>query len=730
MSQYPQRIGEPDCRDYLRTGRCKYGESCKYHHPANVQSGGGIKTPLDPNEPPFPLRPNEPDCQYYLKHGTCKFGQTCKFHHPPELLGVGSNVNKHQGLAHTSFQSSPLLGGASANSSAGNDLVVILPQRPNEPDCIYFLRNGRCKYGATCKFHHPLTCHAVGMGMASMNENGSLSGLQKQKLFGRHAGTQSRGRSYSAGSPNDANFSNGGPTHVTLPFISGQGIMTSHGQQQGQGHSGPTHILVPEGQIAVMLNPVNKGNASFHNSSGQFLLSRSGQQGNPNASASAGNNPNPQSTIISSPGLSSSIASSYETASSFELMGGAGTGSSASENNHLRWQRSSSQQQLSSAYSRNFSSQNSNNVNVGPRHAHAMASRQQIPHSYVMMTRPGSNEMLYTTTTDMNMNMNHHNQNGGFIKVLNMESPRDRRTVSLGSTAELSVFSHVDSNSHNNMNQNRNASAQSIHHTWESSPSLSAMSTTRFRDDIGRMSQHSRHTNSYHSQELGIGPASLDATAYRERDMESRNVDSEASTYNNKSTWNNHESRYNGMDHLHGSSSIPSNLSRQDYQNRLETHLDHSPNRNYSDSTLGIMDSSSMQLEDDGLSTMTSALLNMLDTSEEPEGYPSSPNFSRNSPESRSKKKIDMDKILSTSDPRSVKSPSLIHRTGLSSQMFSSSEENNHHLEKLSENNSYGSCNLNGKLAYHTLSNEKQQIQSQSVVAPQAATSNIGLYLS
>jgi translation initiation factor 4G len=34
--------------------------------------------------------------------------------------------------------------------------VQILPQRPNEPNCIYFLRNGRCKYGPTCKFHHPI----------------------------------------------------------------------------------------------------------------------------------------------------------------------------------------------------------------------------------------------------------------------------------------------------------------------------------------------------------------------------------------------------------------------------------------------------------------------------------------------------------------------------------------------------------------------------------------------
>jgi hypothetical protein len=30
MAQYPQRSGEAEnCRDYLRTGRCKYGEMCK-----------------------------------------------------------------------------------------------------------------------------------------------------------------------------------------------------------------------------------------------------------------------------------------------------------------------------------------------------------------------------------------------------------------------------------------------------------------------------------------------------------------------------------------------------------------------------------------------------------------------------------------------------------------------------------------------------------------------------
>jgi hypothetical protein len=30
----------------------------------------------------FPERPDQPECQYYMKTGDCKFGAVCKFHHP------------------------------------------------------------------------------------------------------------------------------------------------------------------------------------------------------------------------------------------------------------------------------------------------------------------------------------------------------------------------------------------------------------------------------------------------------------------------------------------------------------------------------------------------------------------------------------------------------------------------------------------------------------------------
>jgi len=153
-----------DCRDYLRTGRCKYGASCKFSHPPNVQSGGGMKAPIDPSEPLFPIRPNEPVCQYYMKHGTCKFGQACKFHHPPQCTMTPSIIGSNAILIpRPNNDGSPmpqhiLLNRAASekNTTPGTMMLQFLPQRPDEPDCIYFLRNGTCKYGATCRYHHPV----------------------------------------------------------------------------------------------------------------------------------------------------------------------------------------------------------------------------------------------------------------------------------------------------------------------------------------------------------------------------------------------------------------------------------------------------------------------------------------------------------------------------------------------------------------------------------------------
>lgn len=39
----------------------------------------------------FPERPGQPECQSYLRTGACKYGPTCKYHHPPEWIAPTTN---------------------------------------------------------------------------------------------------------------------------------------------------------------------------------------------------------------------------------------------------------------------------------------------------------------------------------------------------------------------------------------------------------------------------------------------------------------------------------------------------------------------------------------------------------------------------------------------------------------------------------------------------------------
>ncbi|OMO53705.1 Zinc finger, CCCH-type [Corchorus capsularis] len=239
---YPLRPGEKECSYYVKTGQCKFGATCKFHHPAppavqvlapspapqvapvpapvpppalysTVQSPSGPSsqqygvvmarpplmpgsyvqgpygplllspgmvsvpswnpyqapgspgtqptvgsssifgvTPLSPSapaytgsyqpvpsggvpssssqkEPSFPERPGQPECQYYMKTGDCKFGSSCRYHHPPEVIAPKADVIL-----------SPLG----------------LPLRPGAPPCTHYSQRGVCKFGAACRFDHPM----------------------------------------------------------------------------------------------------------------------------------------------------------------------------------------------------------------------------------------------------------------------------------------------------------------------------------------------------------------------------------------------------------------------------------------------------------------------------------------------------------------------------------------------------------------------------------------------
>nr|VDD53234.1 unnamed protein product [Brassica oleracea] len=77
---FPQRPDQPECQYFMRTGDCKFGSSCRYHHPpldAVLQPKTGVLL----SSIGLPLRPGVAQCTHFAQHGICKFGPACKFDH-------------------------------------------------------------------------------------------------------------------------------------------------------------------------------------------------------------------------------------------------------------------------------------------------------------------------------------------------------------------------------------------------------------------------------------------------------------------------------------------------------------------------------------------------------------------------------------------------------------------------------------------------------------------------
>ena len=230
---YNQNDAVEDCRDFLRTGRCKYGASCKFNHPSNVQSGGGMKAPVDPSEPQFPFRPNEPVCQYFMKHATCKFGQACKFNHPPQsalsTIAGGTTVLS-QVPQHIMMNQ-----GSGDGDTMSTMMLQLLPQRPDEPDCIYFLRNGRCKYGATCRYHHPVNYQQHKPLENVRRQHGQLSTTHMSS-----DGTVLQGQLIDS-------------RHGSVQYVTTQGSqLGGYSQQRVIQTASGTHVLVQETPVTVI----------------------------------------------------------------------------------------------------------------------------------------------------------------------------------------------------------------------------------------------------------------------------------------------------------------------------------------------------------------------------------------------------------------------------------------------------------------------------------------------
>ncbi|KAL3653915.1 hypothetical protein CASFOL_003596 [Castilleja foliolosa] len=86
---FPERPGLPECQFYLKTGNCKFGPLCKFHHPRErrIHVLNCVLSPIG-----LPLRPGEPKCVYYSQYGVCKFGPSCKFDHPMGAAAASSST--------------------------------------------------------------------------------------------------------------------------------------------------------------------------------------------------------------------------------------------------------------------------------------------------------------------------------------------------------------------------------------------------------------------------------------------------------------------------------------------------------------------------------------------------------------------------------------------------------------------------------------------------------------
>ncbi|PON39295.1 Zinc finger, CCCH-type [Parasponia andersonii] len=178
----PMRQEEKSCPYYVRTGACKFGPACKFHHPqpasfgtgflggpppafgsagsavlpsSNLPYAGGLQAWSLPRVP-YPLSGPQPQPQPYMpvivspSQGIIPAGVWNTY------VGNISPVSP-AGILGSSLVYNPRNPGESCSAGQVNlsNSTPNLPDRPDQPECRYFMNTGTCKYGTECKYHHP-----------------------------------------------------------------------------------------------------------------------------------------------------------------------------------------------------------------------------------------------------------------------------------------------------------------------------------------------------------------------------------------------------------------------------------------------------------------------------------------------------------------------------------------------------------------------------------------------
>ncbi|CAN8251799.1 unnamed protein product [Cochlearia groenlandica] len=175
----PMRPGEKECPFYMRTGSCKFGGDCRFNHPEPTAVGGGVHSPL--------LRGSNGGSAGPFSSKTASQASSTSWSSPRHMNGTGTGTapfipvmlphNRRvspQNPEWNGYQAPPVyssersvlppsrypmnnsLAETSSFSQHQQQMPVEeFPERPDQPECSYYVKTGDCKFKYKCKYHHP-----------------------------------------------------------------------------------------------------------------------------------------------------------------------------------------------------------------------------------------------------------------------------------------------------------------------------------------------------------------------------------------------------------------------------------------------------------------------------------------------------------------------------------------------------------------------------------------------
>uniref|UniRef100_A0A803Q6P1 C3H1-type domain-containing protein n=2 Tax=Cannabis sativa TaxID=3483 RepID=A0A803Q6P1_CANSA len=181
MLGLPMRQEEKSCPYYVRTGACKFGPACKFHHPQPASHGTAFpvappaygsagSTMLPSSNLPYasglPAAWSLPRVPYISGPQPQPPPYMPVVVSPSQGILSGGVWNTYVGNMSPA-SSTGILGSNyvfnprnPSESGSGGQVNLLhptpsLPERPDQPECRYFMNTGTCKYGTDCKYHHP-----------------------------------------------------------------------------------------------------------------------------------------------------------------------------------------------------------------------------------------------------------------------------------------------------------------------------------------------------------------------------------------------------------------------------------------------------------------------------------------------------------------------------------------------------------------------------------------------